>query len=905
MRIKDLTLPDSKLIRSLKEVADMEVDDFIHMVDSKKASGIRINKPYQRVYDYIKAYDIKQDTPSVKPTVSIDQETAAKLQRIPIEELNNYFDVRLICKLKNGYCNNLLDVYNISEVALQQIPYVGVTMLEKLRIIQESLRNDPNRYIDEWAKFNTVNYLPSDYDSSLGLNTNLRNAILEYAQIIRSNLGNGRYTKNSQQKTTYTSIADVLEKIYHQNKSIKEIAHEMGYTNTRIEQLRNDGISPLLKGEVCFNHYRLNQDLLDLLGSLGEECLFAPIQQYKDYSGSSDISMIKGLGYDTTTINDLEILIPKDTKGICYAVWRAILKVLCDNPLPTDKHVIEQQILDSDDLADINYDTRFIDLILSSDFFIDNKGNNLIQIKNEYLTSVAQRMARIVYESGRKMTTQEVTDKYVELYKVNPTTNISMARQYGISCQGKKYWYYGEPKMPLQQWITEYAEDNKIFYYNDIADALKEAGYTIPGAIRAYITNVCIVDTKDSDHFCLKDCVDEYKKFKWRAPNTYGWANWLYNEIRKILDEKGPLTVSEMIDTLEKRSLRTEYKKIRQRVQWNNLGDYCGVDKPFIVTDGIVDKNKSVYDKTDFELIGLRGIKYPYFRQIRSLVANELKKEDSKSKKVTDIVKTVQDNIDESLNRGTIIRALKDEQHRFSSRDFDVVNENGILIVKWLKKEDQVEPVYVAPASSVDNDSIPLVETHKADDRPGIKFRQNVDYDKLSEMLKRELAFYSRWMQNDNIDLEPAIDLFIDLIRNARSRTIREQLPRDLYEYWFASTDSYDRYRYFTDLTIMFEGLLREVYIRRNNAQPPISAGLMQFAGAFPGLPMLMLRSRDSRGFNRIASDIVLKRNKVAHGEYIEMNSLETAQAITDFVALYVYIVSKYVVPQTSVKVMA
>ena len=192
MRIKDLTLPDSKLIRSLKEVADMEVDDFIHMVDSKKASGIRINKPYQRVYDYIKAYDIKQDTPSVKPTVSIDQETAAKLQRIPIEELNNYFDVRLICKLKNGYCNNLLDVYNISEVALQQIPYVGVTMLEKLRIIQESLRNDPNRYIDEWVKFNTVNYLPSDYDSSLGLNTNLRNAILEYAQIIRSNLGNGR-----------------------------------------------------------------------------------------------------------------------------------------------------------------------------------------------------------------------------------------------------------------------------------------------------------------------------------------------------------------------------------------------------------------------------------------------------------------------------------------------------------------------------------------------------------------------------------------------------------------------------------------------------------------------------------------------------------------------------------------
>ncbi len=898
MRIKDLDLPEEQ-VKKLKDVLDMEIDDFLHMVDVKAEKKIKINKPYIRLYDFI-VDNYPKIVSSQEQSVSeqqedVSKETASLLKDIPADELKTYYDEYLIDKLKTGKCKNLLDIYNKTDRDLLLIPHVGGAMYKKLRAIRDSLRSNPNYYIDEWTVANTLCQLPSNYDRSLGLNANLTNAFTEFAQIVCDNLDNKRYIKTPQQRRTYSLLADVLTRIYNDGASTKEIAEEKGVTPQRIEQVKNDCISEILKGEKFFYNYILNQDLLDLIGSVGEECLYAPIQQYYDYSGSTELSRLGGLGYDTTNIEGLEILIPKDTKGICYKVWRVILNVMCENPLPTDRNVIEQLILDHKDLAKIDYDIRFIEFILSSDYFVDNKGDNLIQIKNRFLSHNAQRMARIVFEADDKLTTKEVMKRFEEIYKYSPTANnISDANKYGICCQGKKFWYYGEPKIPLQQWVTEFAEEKEIFYYSELEEAAIKAGYTILSAIRAYITNVCASDCKDNDHFCLKDCVDQYKKYKWRAGKSYGWANWLYNEIKKILAKKGSLPVSDMIDELDARSQKTEYKKVRQRIQYNNMADYCGVDKPFIVTNGIVGINKSVYDKTDFELIGLRGVKYPFFRQIRSLVANELKKEDTKSKKIVDIVKKVQDEIDEPLNRGTIIRALKDEQQRFSSKDFDVVNENGVLIVKLLKKDDDVEPVFVASAANTDTDTIELVETKKKDDRPSIKYRQKIEFDQLNTMLKHELAFYSKWMQFENIDLDQAVDLFIGFIQKAKNPNIKEQLPQDLYEYWFARTDSYDRYKYFTDLTIMFEALLKEIYYQNNGTELQFMHGITQLAGEFTGLPLLLLRSRDAKGFNRIAGELVLKRNKVAHGDFIEMNSFETAQAITELVALYVYIVSKY-----------
>ena len=160
--------------------------------------------------------------------------------------------------------------------------------------------------------------------------------------------------------------------------------------------------------------------------------------------------------------------------------------------------------------------------------------------------------------------------------------------------------------------------------------------------------------------------------------------------------------------------------------------------------------------------------------------------------------------------------------------------------------------------------------------------------------MKRELSFYNSWMAYDSININDAIDIFTDFLSDANNNNLSQRLPMDLYEYWFASTDSFDRSRYLNDLLIFFEAALKEIYIQLENKEPPRTKGLADMALLFSGLPDMLLYSKDSKGFRRIAHDLSVKRNIVAHGDTLKLSSLETAKLITDYVALYVYIVAKY-----------
>ena len=82
------------------------------------------------------------------------------------------------------------------------------------------------------------------------------------------------------------------------------------------------------------------------------------------------------------------------------------------------------------------------------------------------------------YEMNKKAMEklEEIRKRYEDIYKIVPTTGPNTAGVYGISCEGKKYWYYGEPKVPVQQKVTEFAENRKIFYYDDIEEEIINEG---------------------------------------------------------------------------------------------------------------------------------------------------------------------------------------------------------------------------------------------------------------------------------------------------------------------------------------------------------------------------------------------------------------------------------------------
>jgi len=897
MKIRSLSFLNRGDVQKLRDVADMEVSECIAWFKEREAKNVRINKPYWDLYEKIKQnipmiMAAQKAVPAIQPAKDPKQ---MMLEQVPIEELKYYFSEynNVIDRLKAEGIKNLGQLYGLPLSTVRKMPYIGLTALDKIQTMKDALELDAQAIVNSWKEFQTIYELPSNYDRNLGLSRNLKNALLEYAQIIEKNKNNKRYIANSQQWKSFSLLATILRKYYDEAKSDSQIAEEEGYTSQHIDKVRHDCVIEILSGGVFFKNYKLNQNILELIASLKAECLFSTLDKFVSYSGASNTDLLADLECDIVEIKDAAFLIPKETKGVYKAVGQVIIKTLVENPLPTDKDVIYELIVNNDELSCINFDSIFVENVLACDELVDVFNNNLIQIKNQYLTYAGQRYARIIYEAGAKITTEEVRKRYEDIYKTVPSSGPNTAGVYGISCEGKKYWYYGEPKVPVQQKVTEFAENRKIFYYDDIEEDIINEGYTIPQAFRVYITNVCAVDNKDKDHFCHKDHVDDYPHYSWRSPSRYGQINWILNEIKNILKERGSIMIDVLVAEIEEQSKSTEY---RDAMKWTKYiaTNYSGDDMPFNLFDGKISKNEPIFSETDFDTIALRGGKYAYYKQIRSIAANEVKKDESGRKSLMDIVSIVNEITDEPLNRNTILRAIKDEQHRFEPIDVEVINENGILYVQWTKKDIIPEPVYVVKPIDDKSDKEEILEVQETEQRPAIRYRQSVNWQELNLAMKRELSFYSSWMAYDSININDAIDIFTDFLSDANNTNLSQRLPMDLYEYWFASTDSFDRSRYLNDLLIFFEAALKEIYIQLEDKEPPRTKGLADMALLFSGLPDMLLYSKDSKGFRRIAHDLSVKRNIVAHGDTLKLSSLETAKLITDYVALYVYIVAKY-----------
>lgn len=759
--------------------------------------------------------------------------------------------------------------------------------------------------------------LPSNYDVNLGLHKNVLNAIKEYVAILEEYNDNVKNTITPQQKRRNASKADVLKKYYIEGKKCEEIASELRCEMPNIEQIRSTSVNEVLSGDIFFSKYRLNQGLYDTILSLKSECLFSTLKKIEIYVGATDYALLRAIDLDILNIpnniddSEVAIIIPKakGAKVLYTALWSITKNVLNENPLPTDKDVIEKMIFEkfandkkiANKFEDKEEISIFIERILECEELVEVDENNRIQIKCKYLNAAAQRIARIVYdanvlENKLTITKREIEQRYLSIYPSCRQLPISSARSFGICSEGRTgNWYYGEPKIPLQQKIREYAEEKIIFFYGDLVEYIRNNGYSLSNSLRTYITNICSVNKNNKDHFCHKDYVEDHDEFEWKAQKKYGWTNWLYNEIKNIFEDKKTkdLQIEEVVGELEKRSKNSEYSNIRKRF-FNVITTYCNDDKPFTIKGEKIVINHNIYNSADFEIIGLRGEKYAFYKRIRSLVANETKRAEQGKITLVEIVRLVNEYVDKTIGRGTIIKAIEDKNKRFAPINVEIVNENGTVFVKWNGEFIPAEPRYVVSSEDDNTESACVTQgEEQGDKRPSIRYRQQIDWNELCDALKNELSFYGRWMKQENIDLGAAVDNFIVFLQESNNKNLSTLLPLDLYEYWFACTDSSDRYRYLHDILIMFEGMLGEMYYK-SRSEKVEKYGLVKLAEEFDGLSDLFLYSRESKGFKKIACSLHYERNMVAHGEYLDKPSAMMAKSITDYIALYVYVYAKY-----------
>ena len=903
MKVKEMDFITSSELSKLRKagVDNLEIKEFIDIVKGMTSRGARVPALYDKTYHNLMRLHIG-DLP-VEEVVEEHQVDELKLlyDNIPIVELKYHVSSKMeryISLLKNNGIEKLGQLYSLTESEIRNMSGAGGKAVKEIEALQQRLKDDQQKIIECWHESTILYELPSNYDSSLGLIPNLQNAITELVSIMESRFHNRRYVDTDQTRKTQKLRIDILKLFYQEGKNDMQIANILGKSQTHISKSRRDVVTPFYYGNridksVFYNNIYLRKGLVELVKSLEDECLFREKTKFVRYSGMDDETFLADFGFDLTKVLDVDFIILKETKDNYSQVGKDVVNALNDKVIPCSIEEIVRIVEDSPKSSELDYDSNFVYNILSCTNIVDVIEDGIIQIQYKYLSSYERKCARILYESGKLLTKDELSNEIEKRDGKKPTLNPSNAKKYGINSQGNK-WYYGEPRVPIQKKILGFAEEEIIFTYQELEQFLKDEGYSMHQTIRSNITNVCVVDNKDKNHFCHKDFVDDYPEFSWRNPTKYGQTNWILNEIKTILEEGKELPEDELLAELERRSLSTEFNSVVAKRAKYIFKAYCGDDKPFVIENGIVEKNSSVFENTEFAYIGLREGMYVYYPQIRSIAANEVKKTEQGRLSLESFRVIVNEIIGEEIGRNVIKRALEDKNKRFSPIDVELAaDENGNLFLYWTKQESIAEPVYEIKASDDEQEIEEVKEVAIVEQRPAIKYRQVINWNDLSVQLKQELSFYKLWMRREEYNLDASIDQFLEFLKHAENSNLSRKMPQNLYEYWFASTDSYDRSTYLSNLALFFEAFLAEINYQTTGVKLS-KKGLSDWAEEFPGLPQKLLFSKDNKGFARIASDLHFRRNKIAHGEDFRLNSLETAKTIVDYVALYVYVFARY-----------
>jgi len=904
MKLRDYKFIGQTDLRRLGDWADWEEDKFITWIQNKMNLGQHIHKRFMAIYEMILNEKQKEAT-EIQHEIQDERETidpiSSQLEKIPIDEMKHYVDYSDFSK-NRGHMIRSLNIRNLGQ--LYSYVYVEKPRRpckEAAKRWQAYIIEHYKDIISKWNEANTVMLLPQTINTDSTPIDNITTAIKDLIIILKDRQTDKKYykaLKNDPNITGDNAIA-VLDLYYNKKKSLREIESEPGFTGAGV--VKNKLIKAFLAGYRICGNLQINQTLIDMQRNIRNFYVYDNEEKLIAFYGKGNEEIFNDLGLDHVTIlDDIRFIIPQGSKNTYTKLGESAISVLRESVVPLDKDTILARIERCDKMSKVkeDYDVTFIDNLLACSKIIEktldhDSGTNLYRIQSQYLLTNLEKMMRIIYDAKEPISKNEALDRFEELYHVRPTVNTSILTQKGFS-YGATKWQYGAGLKPKETFIREYVQEKIIFYWSDLLNA-----YNGPKenerSIRTTITRHCFVDTKDANHFCLKESVEDYPQFTWSNPTREGLSNWILNQMKNALDGRDAITFEGLTKIIQEKAKGTEYERnLKQNIKFT-IEQYSGFDQPFLYEDSLVRRNEPKFNKTDFQIIGRKGGKYPYYVQIRSIISNEIKKTDSGRISLVEAIEIINSNLDEPQGRNTILRAL--QNRHLGPIGVEVRNIDGTVFIIKTDSKIKAEPTYVVQEQAKeDTDNVPNLKVVDVDvPRSPITSRLKIDWGLLTQKLKNELRFYCRWMQRENVDYDVAINDFVSFLKGAHNENLNHKLPQSLFEYWFASTDALDRSRYVCDLSIFYEALFREIrystddtYVRKE--------GLIDWALDYPWTAMkvrYMKWAGEPKGFDRIFNDIHDKRNKFAHGESVELNSLETANAIVDYVALYIMTLAK------------
>ena len=500
-----------------------------------------------------------------------------------------------------------------------------------------------------------------------------------------------------------------------------------------------------------------------------------------------------------------------------------------------------------------------------------------IRVKTEFLENISIRQARIIYDSNESLRNEEIKRRYKEIYNEDmPALRTGDLNEIGFFCGGTE-WKYGEKPINIRTFIKEYAESHIKFDYNDLLAEIKGIGSNLnENSIETYTLDICKRSLDDINIMVHKEHLKDFPDIRFAKDIRKGQKNIALNAIWDYMSGMG--------GRLEKNSLIEWIKGYLKR---NNL-DMGVVNRIlkydlFVVDGNLVKLNQAKYSKDDLKYYGLGKTKEKYANTVISLVVNELQKSVNKTLPFADLQDIIRNNVG-NLSRNQIINIIESEPDILQ-----LDNVNRRLFVKLIKEIESC-PVYEIETATTPDTQPVFVEVKESRERLSADI--TFDWDRLEAKMEKELRFYIRpfWF-GDDFDLKGAIKKFRRFMESSANANLYYVIPQNLYEYWFCSTSQYDRNRYFCDLARCYETVLKELYCQHNGNMDNVK-GLKDMCNKYyPELAKAFKRSDCETNISKALRSLKYNRDKIAHGDYVDMSSLTEAQMISNYIALYVFTV--------------
>ena len=675
--------------------------------------------------------------------------------------------------------------------------------------------------------------------------------------------------------------ADIIRYSYGLSGQIKtneEIGEVFSLHKERVRQLLRN-VMAVFDGE-CFNNIVLTPSFLNEINYIKSTAIYKDANYFCDLVECAEnqieqIAKILSLNVAKAGYRTDQRFIVGENEVITYQK----LIIVCINQL--NDEVIPVTLFDFSDKVK-NKRKDMICSILDNHNWIENSPNDvaLYQLKWQYLSSVDKKVKRIIFEnaigSENAISKTDILEEYnsrSELYNIEKITmdQLILCKENKFNCIAKSgYWYYGDTKQSIREFISEFAiQQNGRIYFNDLLEVVNKE-YNYPDyTIRTYATAVCSVSKSDSNLLIHNDFKNRYPEIE-----TVTRQKDLGNRIYNIA-----------IDYLKKcRQYRTSYRKLLQEVKDTlivedyELSDdslYHYVEEPGRM--GIV--NREGHDilldmievaKYDLCKLGKRDRQPEYRKKISSLIVNHLKKKAGYKSTLEDLYKCFKDEIPDKISKTVFYKIF----------------DNNLLFVK--KKELEGIVVYL------NTQQLPEAKEYKHDNVTEIipvihNPIANVQFDlsKLKDRLGLELKFY---FKDTELELNKAIDIFVDFLKiDGKTNGWGDGILLSVYELFFSKSDYYDRESYLYRLVLGYEAYLRNIKrIKCRNIE--INTG-----GLYDALDLFEetkpLKSKNSSPFAKYCSNLWYLRNKYAHAanEMEDTAILQQVKTAVNSIALYVY----------------